>query len=267
MRLLSHLPMVGLLLALAGLGVGCGTRSKIAAKDAKPTNDDSVATDLRIEDVDRIADAAALRDRELPRLADTADASIEAPGENPAPDLVGLDERASKDALPDDKPDDAPVPDVGTDLSPLLAFCTGDSPRLVVNGAPATPSVRGEMVAMDCCDSARFVVTSSDFNQPIGVSWQMETRASTKPPITIDLANPSSDWSVNVAIGCNVLYPMGFCGMDYYNTGLVGSLTVARADGGMGVDMSLCLHVEEIPDKTRYYAHSLDLYVPSISAN
>jgi hypothetical protein len=278
MRARAHLSI----LCLATLAAGCGSSQTVAPKDAAPGADLPGKEDLASPDASSGADLADKRDSGRP------DAPPEAVPE------TGRSDAASDLALPpgdlalDGRPSDLPPGDVrqadgGSDTSAgfpvdgpgldatvdvtspvdggLAGFCTGDAPRMVVNGADLTPTVAAYPIAMDCCDGGRFVVTSDALAFPIGVDWLAEAGPSYTLPATIDLASPPQGWRNQVIAGCSVTSAGCVGAHDYYQTGLVGWLTVAR-DASHGLDMSVCVHVEEDPAQPAYLLHSLDLYVP-----
>jgi len=267
---------------------------KIAPKDAAPASD--AAKELAMPDTAAADDLADHRDAGVP------DAAVEAIAEVPPPDTArdsvpppadfAVEARASDLPLPDggdangaaDAAGDAPGDGAGRDASVdttvdatidatvdtsspidggLLAFCTGDSPRAVVNGAALTPVVGSQRLVMDCCDGGRFVITNAELAAPIGVSWLLEAASSSSLPATIDLANPPSGWRVEVLSGCSVTSAACLGPLDLYQTGLVGWLTVARDASGK-LDMSVCVHVEEKPGDNMYFLHSLDFYATHI---
>ena len=147
------------------------------------------------------------------------------------------------------------------------SFCTGDTPRMVVNGVTTTPTVAGQLLPLDCCRAGKFVVTTSDFAQPIAVQWRVEASASVMPPAAVDLAGLPSGWSVVLNAGCLVTSAGCFGALDNFSAGFTGSLSVIYGDGGSGMDMSLCMHFAEPADKPATYVHTLDLYAPHVWAS
>ena len=263
---------------------------KVAPKDASPVAD--APKELAMPDTAAPADLADHRDAGMPDAAaeaiadippaDTARDSVPPQAdlavEARASDLPSSDGGAAEAAV--DVPGDGAGRDATVDwtvdatidatvdtTSPvdggLLAFCTGDSPRAVVNGAVLTPVVGSQRLVMDCCDGGRFVITNAELAAPIGVSWLLEAASSSSLPATIDLANPPSGWRVEVLSGCSVTSPGCFGPLDLYQTGLVGWLTVARDASGK-FDMSVCVHVEEKPGDNPYFLHSLDFYATHV---
>ena len=139
----------------------------------------------------------------------------------------------------------------------LEAFCTGDEPRMVVNGVGLTPTLSSYPIVMDCCDGGRLVVTNDALAFPIGVGWLVvEPGPTFTLPATIDLASPPEGWQIQLIAGCSVTSATCAGPQDNYRTGLVGWLTI------VGYAMSICVHVEEDPAEPANLLHSLDLYVP-----
>jgi hypothetical protein len=146
----------------------------------------------------------------------------------------------------------------------LAGFCSGDSPRLVVNGAPSSPTVTGAMIPYDCCDGGRFDVTSPEFALPIVFSWRRTSSSAWVYPATADLANLPTGWSVQLYAGCNPASSSCSGSSDYYTTGFEGTLQLASS-GSYVFDMSLCLHVQEPAASPHTIVHSMDLYAPHIT--
>jgi hypothetical protein len=143
----------------------------------------------------------------------------------------------------------------------LATFCTGEAPRMVVNGESLTPTtVEAYPIVMDCCDGGGVAVTSDALAFPIRVSWIVEASPTYSLPATIDLSSPPLGWHVEVNAGCDMT-SAGCVATDSYQTGLVGWLTIAR-DPGRGIDMGVCVHVEEDTAEPASLLHSLDLYLP-----
>ena len=145
-------------------------------------------------------------------------------------------------------------------------FCSGSAPRMVVNGIATTPTVVGQQLVLDCCDGGRFVVTTSDFSQPIGFSWRESVGPGRAFPATVDLASLPDRWSANLQAGCSVTQAGCLGPLDSFTKGFTGSLSVDFFDGSYGFDMSLCLHFVEPAGMPGTFVHTLDLYAPHVSA-
>jgi hypothetical protein len=53
---------------------------------------------------------------------------------------------------------------------------------------------------------------------------------------------------------------------EQYDSGLVGTFRTARVDDSGAIDLSLCLHVEDV-DGSHKVRRTLDLYIPHAIAN
>jgi hypothetical protein len=243
------------------------------------------------------ADAAPDAGLDLPATSEVARADEPAPDRAPdrvaPPDEVGTADSppdlGARDVVPDvfvpDLAADAPKADgpadlsadvardareAGPDLPPfavdgaLAGFCSGDSPRLVVNGTPSSPTVNGAMIPYDCCDGGQFNVSSPDFALPIVFSWRRQSSSAWLYPATADLANLPTGWSVQFYAGCNPISSSCSGSSDYYTTGFEGTLQLAYAAATF--DMSLCLHVQEPAASPHTIIHSMDLYAPHVAA-
>jgi len=154
--------------------------------------------------------------------------------------------------------------DFGGTACGLSAFCTGSTPRMVVNGVTTTPTVAGQLLPLDCCRAGKFVVTTGDFAQPIAVQWRVEASASVMPPASVDLGSLPSGWSVALNAGCSVTAAGCVGALDNFSSGFSGSLSVTYGDGSPGMDMNLCMRFVESADKPGIYVHTLDLYAPHV---
>jgi hypothetical protein len=132
---------------------------------------------------------------------------------------------------------------------------------MIVNGITTAPTVVAHPVPLDCCSVGRFVVTTSDFSQPIAIEWRVQGGVATVlPPATVDIGSLPSGWSVTLYAGCSVTSAGCLGALDTFNSGFAGSLSLTRVDGSPGLDWSLCMHFEEPTDKPGTYVHTLDLY-------
>lgn len=136
---------------------------------------------------------------------------------------------------------------------------------MVVNGITTTPTVVGQQLALDCCEGGRFVVTTSDFVQPVGVEWREQVGTGAPFPATVDLGSLPARWNVRLYAGCSVTSAGCLGPLDNFSTGFAGSLSASYVDGGFGLDMSLCMHFEEPAGAPGTYLHTLDLYAPHVS--
>ena len=252
---------------------GCSSHALVAAKDAASPGSDAVANDSLASDP-MASDVSFGRDDLPPDAAvDNAFGDSSATDAAPDGDLATPDQALVKDIASDTPSDASPGdPPLAEGAAPanqdaLVLFCTGSTPRMVVNGIATTPTVVGQELALDCCDAGRFVVTTSDFSQPIGVDWRVQVGSSTWLPASIDIGSLPAGWGVRLSAGCSVTSTACFGALDNFASGFAGSLSVGFGDGGHGMDMGLCMHFEEPADKPGYYLHTLDLYAPHISTS
>jgi hypothetical protein len=156
---------------------------------------------------------------------------------------------------------------------PLATFCSGDSARMVVNGIESRPAVHGIYYLLSCCAAGAFTVATATFIEPIAVGWQDWGMVSTANPVTFDLANLPTGFTVRAVAGCDpqdMLCTLpcdpkdtGCTSLgDGYDSGYRGVLAIARTPEGY--DTSLCLHVEEPAGGPHPILHSLDLYAPHV---
>ena len=180
---------------------------------------------------------------------------------NPGADSVASDlapEAGQSDAAPD-------VGVVAVDGA-LAAFCSGDSPKMVLNGEASSPTVTGRILPLDCCDGGEFVVTTPSFGHTLFFAWEVQVGPSaSRFPATIDLANPANGWGARVIVGCDTSGAECYPAPDSYTSGLEGLLQVGRADASYAFDMSVCLHVAEPAGSSHPLVHTLDLYAPHVS--
>jgi hypothetical protein len=255
------------------IAAGCGSHGMTATRDAASPGDEVAARADTSHDplpsgADRVPDASPGAVPDAAADASTKDLPVDLlsgdPGRKDGTADVAAGERPASDAmdLAWDVPSDlAPPPSDGG----LEDFCSGNTPRMVVNGITTVPTVVGQVQGLDCCDSGRFVATTGDFLQPVGVEWRVKAGPTAKLPATVDLGHLPDGWSVTVLAGCNLTSPGCFGPLDYFTTGFAGSLAVTLLDGSLDYDMSLCMQFQEPPEKPGDLLHSLILYAPHVS--
>ena len=244
-------------------------------RDVEGQNDilPAVSTDLAVPDLPLdLADRDATSDG---GARDVLTSDVIAVGDSSASDIGAdgvLPDVVSRDvASPDVASPEVPAGDAAGDAlfssidGPLAAFCSGDTPHMVVNGIDSHPAVSGSMIPYDCCDGGEFKVVTATFVDLIIVSWQAQAGATSRYPATIDLANPPKGWNVRIVIGCDTATASCYPPPDGYTSGLQGALQVTISGGHY--DMSLCLHVEEPADSPHPIVHTLDLYAPHVKPN
>lgn len=263
---------------------GTGVPDSISKRDVEQRDDSSSAFSPDLAAPDVAADSVfrdASPEGVVPDLAPSdiivfGDSSLrDQASDVVVPDVVSADvvlsDIVSPDAVsPDVASPDAVLREVAPDVAgdaifssidgPLAAFCSGDFPRMVVNGIESHPAVTGRMIPFSCCLAGEFVVVTQTFVYPIVVMWR-----NLGLPSTSDLANLPSGRTVQVSVGCDPISASCNPAPDSYTSGLQGVLQVSR--GTSGYDMSLCLHVEEPANSPHPIVHTLDLYAPHIQTN
>lgn len=163
-----------------------------------------------------------------------------------------VDGGAEKDAATDASP--PPPQDAGT-------FCTGNKPRLAVNGSDVgVLSVSGKNLALDCCDSAELIVASSMFQALLAVMWRASPLGST----SIDLGAPPPGFTIELDLGCDPATTSCATASpeERYTTGFTG--TVEYTQSATGLTASYCLSVAEPAGSPHLVIHSLELYAPGV---
>jgi hypothetical protein len=196
------------------------------------------------------------RDTALPDLATGPDSTQD---QGAVRDLGPVETAGAKDVAVESARDSA-----GTfgDLGLAAAICTGNSVRSVVNGATGAPAVRATPIAMGCCDGIELQLVSATFVSEIYVSVLIPATGNPLPT-EVDLTNLPKDWRFLVSTDCD---STGSSCKEEYSSGYIGTLQLARMDGGHGIDLSLCMHVEDV-DGTHSKLRTLDLYIPHATVN
>jgi hypothetical protein len=149
----------------------------------------------------------------------------------------------------------------------LEDFCSGGSPKAVINGVASKPKVTGVIEIAKCCQAASFIVSTASFDYKVRAGWEVESVRGPLPA-KIDLAHPSAGWSSSIELTCSsdeVCYPPP----DAYDSGMQGWLEVASIGEGvssLGFLMSICLQVAEAPESPHPLLHNFELFAPDISA-
>jgi hypothetical protein len=233
------------------------------------SSDVPAATDNRVRE-DTAKDASILADlsRDTAGPGSGDGAIREAALEVASGDLG--DARSGADSFTADLVPDAGKPERSADAAPmpidgaLASFCSGDSPKMVLNGEAQTPTVTGRVLGLDCCDGAEIVITGSSIGHTLFVEWRVQVGPTRNFPATIDLANPPSGWAVRMTVGCDTSTIVCYPAPDSYASGLEGALQVTVATPFSAFDTSLCLHVAEPADSPHALVHTLDLYAPHV---
>jgi hypothetical protein len=151
----------------------------------------------------------------------------------------------------------AGFPDAGT-------FCSGDTPRMMVNGAEVNVLMtRGKSIILNCCDSAELML-ATDANQALFyLLWRAPAGQS---PGTVDLANPPSNFSVELDLGCDpATSPCNTVSAeDHYATGFQGQISYGL--GATASTNSYCINVAEQKGSPHSEIHSVSIYAPNIAS-
>lgn len=148
-----------------------------------------------------------------------------------------------------------PALDAGT-------FCTGDKPRLFVNGAEvAVMRATGKSVVLNCCDSAEVTVASSAFQALLNVVWRAPAGGGATG--TLDLSKLPGGGSVELDLGCDPTQTTCGAGAeDRYTSGFRGTIT--HTTDASGQVATYCMAVDEPPGSPHPVLHSIQLYAPKV---
>lgn len=141
-------------------------------------------------------------------------------------------------------------------------FCSGTSPRLMINGMDAgVIDATGKQVILNCCVSAELTVATSMYQALMYVLWRAPATSGSG---TIDLGNPPQGFSIEMDLGCDPATASCANGTpeERYTSGFSGTLQYAPS--GSALDVSYCLSVTESPSQPHTTIHSMTLYAPNI---
>jgi hypothetical protein len=144
----------------------------------------------------------------------------------------------------------------------LAAFCSGASTRSMVNGTEGAPTVRVSRIATGCCDGFKLELNSATFASPIFVA--AISSGVSFVPVDIDLGNPPDGWTFRVSGVCETTSESS-C-KEQFDSGFVGTFRTAWVDDNTAIDLSLCLHVEDV-DGSHQLFRTFDLSIPHSIAN
>jgi hypothetical protein len=291
----SRVAVVVLFVTLAAFVPACGgSKSSDRRDSAVPANDssagkeaqsDGAAADGRSPDGPVSSETAAKEttpadlghDTALPDAPGGEDSSTKETGaadlarDTALPDApVGLDthgQETVRDATTMDRADASGDGTDGTDGAgasadgALAAFCTGTATRSMVNGFPGAPVVEVSRIATDCCDGFDLELNSATFATPIFVA--AIASGASFVPVDIDLASPPQGWSFRVSGDCDAT--PSSC-KEQFDSGIVGTFRTARVEDSGAIDLSLCLHVEDV-DGSHKLLRSFDIYIPHAISN
>jgi hypothetical protein len=151
----------------------------------------------------------------------------------------------------------APPFDAGT-------FCSGNAPKLMVNGADATiAQATGKAIILNCCESAELSLATSQFQAMMNIMW----RAPPAGAATIDLASPPAGFGIEMDLGCDPSTTSCATASPeerYFNEGFSGTIQYATGNGGL--DVTYCLQIAESASQAHGVIHTMALYAPNIAS-
>jgi hypothetical protein len=193
----------------------------------------------------------------------------------------GLD--VARDGQRDGQTGDAAAerPDAGPDLPALVidggmaSFCSGPTPRMIVNGIESSPAVTTKELCYSCCIAGTFVISTEAF--PILVSWTLRGGPVRPSEIWIrDLAKLVDDeFPLRIAAGCDPTYQAMVCRGsgeacasvgEIYESGFTGVLQLLGVSDSV-TDGSICLRFKAPGGDAGATLQTLDLYVPHATFN
>jgi len=168
------------------------------------------------------------------------------------------------DAAPSDSSTAKDASDATTTPFDAGAFCSGSSPKLVINGADATiAQATGKAVILNCCDSAELTLATTQFQALMNIMW----RAPPSGASTIDLASPPAGFGIEMDLGCDPATTSCATASPeerYFNEGFSGTIQYTTGNGAMSV--SYCLQIAESASQPHAVIHSMALYAPNIAS-
>jgi hypothetical protein len=147
-----------------------------------------------------------------------------------------------------------PFPDAGT-------FCSGDKPRMIINGAEVSvQSATGKAVILNCCDSGELNVATSAYQALFSLLWRTPAG---QPAGSVNLANPPNSFSVELDLGCDPATAPCNTGAaeEHFSAGFAGTINYIS---GPAPTASYCVSVAEQPNSPHALIHSLQLYAPNV---
>jgi len=179
-------------------------------------------------------------------------------GQETVRDATSLDTAGAKDDASESRRDGAGTSADGA----LAAFCTGAATRSMVNGFTGAPTVRVSRIATGCCDGFQLELNSATYASPIFIA--AIASGASFVPVDIDLASPPEGWSFRVSSDCETTSPSS-C-QEQYDSGFVGTFRTAWVEDSTAIDLSLCLHVEDV-DGSHALLRTFDIYIPHAIAH
>ncbi len=141
-------------------------------------------------------------------------------------------------------------------------FCTGDTPRMMVNGAEVSLlKTQGKAVVLNCCDSAELVLATSAFQSIFYVLWRAPAGQS---PGLVNVGAPPSSFSLEVDLGCDPTTSPCNTGSaeEHYATGFQGQ--ISYGNGMNAGTTSYCISATEPANSPHAVVHSLSIYAPNV---
>jgi hypothetical protein len=171
---------------------------------------------------------------------------------------------AGSDAAPSDGSTTKDASDATTPPFDAGTFCSGTSPKLVINGADATiAQATGKAIILNCCESAELTLATAQFQAMMNIMW----RAPPAGAATIDLANPPAGFGIEMDLGCDPSTTSCATASPeerYFNEGFSGTIQYTTGNGGFSV--SYCLQIAESASQPHSVIHSMALYAPDIAS-
>ena len=168
------------------------------------------------------------------------------------------------DASPSDSSTTKDASDATTPPFDAGAFCTGNSPKLVINGQDATiAQASGKAIILNCCQSAELTLATGQFQALMNIMW----RAPPAGAATIDLANPPNGFSIEMDLGCDPSTQSCATASPeerYFNEGFSG--TIQYTTGNTAMSVSYCLQIAESASQPHTTIHTMSLYAPNIAS-
>jgi hypothetical protein len=143
------------------------------------------------------------------------------------------------------------------------AFCTGTSPKTMVNGADVpVMNASGKAIILNCCDSAELTLATAAYQALMYVMWRVP--ASTNG--SVDLSNLPQGSSIEMDLGCDPATTSCASASpeERYTDGFSG--TIQWQYGSSGMSVSYCLQVTESPSQPHSVIHSMALYAPNVAS-
>lgn len=142
------------------------------------------------------------------------------------------------------------------------SFCTGDTPRMMINGAEVPlQSTRGKGIILNCCDSAELILATSSYQSLFYLLWRAPAGQS---PGAIDLGNPPASFSIELDLGCDpATAPCNTGGAEeHYTSGFQGHISYGNS--GSTLSASYCISGAEPKNAPHPLIHSFSIYAPNV---